>query len=191
MITHISRSILFGATAALILSSTAAMAQAVPTQSGDITYVTGGIGRDETAALKSMQGSYNLHVMSSSTSGHFVGDTPITITNSKGETVLTTTAGPIFYAKLPAGTYTVEANRNGDVKKQRVTVGAKFARINFAWPYAPEDTVTIRGEASSPPSIPPLGTTVERSVGTTITEPVVVPNQAPAPVYQATPTTTY
>ncbi|MBA4274222.1 MAG: hypothetical protein C0436_01075 [Alphaproteobacteria bacterium] len=185
-----TRTIILSLSAATMLYSGAALAQIVPQTAGVVTYVTGGIGRDETSALKAAQGNYNLHIMSSSVSGHFVGDALITISTAKGEQLLNIDAGPILLAKLPAGTYHVEATRHGETKKQRVTLGKKTARVNFAWKEAAEDTVTIRGEASTPIGIPAEGTTFERVVGTTVTEPPALPpaETAPAPVYQATPT---
>lgn len=189
MLTTTARTFLIGVSATALLMGSTAFAQLTPVQSGDITYVTGGIGRDEVDALKATQGAYNLHVMSSSISGHFVGDTNLTLIDHKGTPVLTADAGPIFYAKLPAGTYTVEAAHEGIVKKQRVTVGTRSARVNFAWPEAAEDTVTIRGESSTPLIIPPLGATNQRVVGTVVTEPPAMPpaETPPAPVYQAAP----
>lgn len=194
MLSRTTRTLILTSSLVAFLNGAAAFAQVSPQQSGNITYITGGIGQDETTALRAVQRDYNLHVLSSSISGHFVGDAPLTISDSKGNPLLTTDAGPIFYAKLPAGTYIVEANRNGEIKKQRVTVGKSSARVNFAWKEAPEDTLTTRGEASSAPlytpsTIPPLGTTNERISGTLTTEPPAVPPAEipPAPVYQATP----
>lgn len=195
MLSRTTRTLILTSSLAALLCSTATFAQLAPQQSGNITYITGGIGKDETAALKAAQRDYNLQVLSSSISGHFVGDAPLTIADQKGTPLLTTDAGPIFYAKLPAGTYTITANRNGEIKKQRVTIGKTTARVNFAWKEASEDTITTRGEASSSPlysplTIPPLGTTSERISGTITTQPPAVPPAEipPAPVYQATPT---
>lgn len=78
-----------------------------PMQAGDINYVTGGIGDEERAALHAVESQYNLRVMSASNDGAFVGDTHLVIRNHRGDTLLDAVAGPLFFAKLPYGTYFV------------------------------------------------------------------------------------
>ena len=104
-------------------------------QQGDISFVTGGIGEDETLALKAMQAHYNLHVLNADKAGHFSGNTRIVISNMKHVPLLDTTSGPIFYAALPKGRYIVEGYNKEQSKKQVVTITNKNpARIRFFWP---------------------------------------------------------
>lgn len=105
-----------------------------PTQAGDIIYVTGGIGDEERAALHDVAQEYNLRLMSASRDGAFVGDTHIMLYNRRGDTLLDANAGPLFFAKLPPGSYVVEATHNGVVKKQNVAVkGRKAALVHLSW----------------------------------------------------------
>lgn len=186
----------FSRTVRVILASTtialltpAAMAQVTPQKEGNITYITGGIGRAETDALKAVQADYNLLLTSSNTEGYFVGDTALKILDSQGKTLVTALAGPLFYAKLPAGTYTLEATRAGEVKKQRVTIGKAATRAYFTWAETSKDEPQEPLPTTLPWNIPPLGTTTERVTGTIVIEaPETPPAEAPpAPVFQATP----
>ena len=104
-----------------------------PVKAGNVTYITGGIGDEERDALKAVRQDYNLWIMSSSSTGEFLGDIQINITNAHGDVVLDAPAGPIFYASLPAGSYSVQATSQGHAKKQRVTVGKKGAPLHFTW----------------------------------------------------------
>lgn len=134
------RSLLLAGVAALGLSA-AAHAQVIqPMQHNGITYMTGGIGLEERHAMEAAKGSYNLRVLLSGLTGHFVGEALISIRDDKGTEVLSTIAGPIFYAQLPSGSYTISATHNGDTKTQRITAGSGARQIGFAWAAPAENT---------------------------------------------------
>ena len=102
---------------------------------GVISYVSGGIGDEETAALKSTKHNYNLSIMNADKSGHYSGDSRIVISDLKHNVLLDATSGPIFYANLPKGRYIVEGFVGAQSKKQAVTiVNGKPAHIRFVWP---------------------------------------------------------
>jgi len=105
-----------------------------PVQAGNVRYITGGVGDEERDALEAAKKDYNLHITTVNTSGEFLEDTQVTITNRQGEEVLKTPAGPMLYVDLPAGAYTVEATSGGETKKQHVTVGPhKSASVYLRW----------------------------------------------------------
>jgi len=105
-----------------------------PQTVGSITYVTGGVGEEERGALQATKKEYNLYVMVADKTGHFLADTQIIIHDPKGGEVLNATAGPIFYAKLPAGSYTVEAVNQGQSKKQNIVIhGSEASHAFFSW----------------------------------------------------------
>ena len=105
-----------------------------PIDLGNIVYITGGIGDEERAALQSVKNSYNLHVLSASKDGAYTGDTRINIHTQDGKALVDTPVGPLFYAKLPRGTYIIKASSEDQVKEQRVTIGLnKSSSINFIW----------------------------------------------------------
>lgn len=99
-----------------------------------VTYVTGGIGDDERAAIESAKHNYNLHVISSEKDGAFVGDTQLAIYNRAGSQVLAAEAGPLFYAELPPGKYTISAQSAGIQQKKTVTISRENeSNLHFVW----------------------------------------------------------
>lgn len=110
-------------------------------QQGEISYVTGGIGKDESDALRATQTHYNLRIMNADKSGHFSGDTRVVISDLQHNALLDATSGPLFYANLPKGKYIVEGFANEQTKKQVVTIASgKPARVRFVWPEDISDT---------------------------------------------------
>ena len=122
--------------AALLLSSTA-MADTVPAapnQSGNIEFVTGGIGDEERTSMEAVQNNYNLHVISAGVDGAFVGNMHLTLLDNKNAHILETDIGPLFYAKLPNGNYIVEGTHNNQTKSEKITVAAgKPNKVHFSW----------------------------------------------------------
>lgn len=99
-----------------------------PYISNGIQYVSGGIGDEEMAQLKSVEQDYNVHVMLSSKDGAYVAKVSLRMLNAQGqEVLLVNNAGPFVYIKLPAGGYTLEATRNGETRKANVKVPASGA----------------------------------------------------------------
>jgi hypothetical protein len=113
------------------------MAQAYtlqPQQMGNITYVTGGVGDEERAALDAVKNNYNLAIESAGKSGAFVGYTHVMISDTNGQQVLDANAGPLFYAQLPPGKYVVEGDSEGQTATKSITVAEnKPAKILFTW----------------------------------------------------------
>lgn len=109
---------------------------------GDVTFITGGIGDEERMAIEQNKKDYNLYITNASTDGAFAGTSRVVVTNSSGATVLDTmTAGPLFYAKLPAGSYKVTSTlkSTGDMKTSNITVGAgKSANLEQKWAGVPK-----------------------------------------------------
>ena len=104
-------------------------------QQGDITYTSGGFGLEERDALRDTARNYNLIVSNAVKGGNFTEGETIVITNKGNQKTLTiNNAGPLFYAKLPLGTYIVKAV-NGNEKAERTVsiTGQKQERIHFIW----------------------------------------------------------
>jgi hypothetical protein len=100
----------------------------------DVTYITGGVGEEEREALHADEKNYNLHIMSASKSGEFVGDTHLVIRDHKGEVLVDALAGPLFFASLPAGVYTIEASSEGQFKKQSIRIDDhKVSYMHLSW----------------------------------------------------------
>ncbi len=95
--------------------------------SGNIKFITGGIGDEELAQLKMVEGEYNVRVLLTAQQGEYVSDVIVRLLAADGTVVVTSNnAGPYFYALVPAGKYTLEAtSRAGGIKKAAVNVPAK------------------------------------------------------------------
>jgi len=103
---------------------------------GEIDYVSGGVGASEQEALAQVKHDYNLRLLFAvSGSGSFLASVPVTIADGRGQVLLeAVSAGPYFYARVPAGRYQVTAERRGRVKTQSVRVPATGAvSVDFRW----------------------------------------------------------
>ncbi|NUT75059.1 carboxypeptidase regulatory-like domain-containing protein [Pseudomonas sp. C1C7] len=100
-----------------------------------IAYLSGGIGEDESKAIQQTTG-YNLHMtFSTGPQNEYVPDVDVVVQKAPGQPVLTLNqAGPLVYAQLPPGKYTVVATRNGVERHDTANVGSGAARnLVFHW----------------------------------------------------------
>ncbi len=110
-----------------------------PTQTqGSVSYVSGGIGEDEAAAMKQAAGSYPLEMeflRRAQPKDEYVADVKVEIKDQHDKKVLDTTAnGPFLLAKLPAGRYTVTADLGDKAEKRTVQIAPHaHHRIVFEW----------------------------------------------------------
>ena len=103
-------------------------------QQGEIYYITGGIGDEETSAMQSERGDYNLQIMNADKQGHFSGYPHIIITDMQHNELLNADSGPLFYTNLPSGRYIVEGSSMGQTKSQNIVIsGAKTSHVRFVW----------------------------------------------------------
>ncbi len=135
------------ALAFVLLSTSPTLAQdgtLIAQHQGNIPYVLGGVGREESDALETAQRDYNLRITSADRMGHFYGNTHVIVRDSNAKTVLDMTGGPLFYAQMPKGRYVVEgATEDGQKKTQKVNItGAKPAIVHFSWPLNPDDLIS-------------------------------------------------
>ena len=126
------------AAAAVVLAvslSPAAFAAPTPQQQNGITYINGGVGQEEQTALKSQRADYNLLLtFATKQSGAYRSDVQLDITDAKGTNVLSVAnTGPMFYARLPAGTYRISAAAEGKTFKRTVKVGGAPKDITLHW----------------------------------------------------------
>ncbi len=109
--------------------------QLVPQQQNGITYLSGGIGIDETQAIQQTKG-YNLHLtFSAGPSNEYIPNVDVQVKTLKGDTVLSMNqVGPIAYVKLPANKYLIVSSRDGQEKRQTIAVnGSSVRTVNFHW----------------------------------------------------------
>jgi hypothetical protein len=106
----------------------------VQTHNG-IPYVSGGIGLDERAELRALSKTDNLKLSFALQNKEYIGGAEVTIKDSNGREILETASeGPLFFTKLPAGIYTVEATAMGETLDRTVHVPSEGqAQVYFAW----------------------------------------------------------
>jgi hypothetical protein len=105
-------------------------------QQGDVTYVSGGVGRDESTALRQARRQWPLSLLFSGPAESYVADVKVQITNASGTTVLDTTSqGPYMLVRLAPGRYSISATYSGVTRKHTINVaGNGSARATFAFP---------------------------------------------------------
>jgi hypothetical protein len=126
----------------LALSASASVfAQSLPPEQtqGNIRYITGGIGKDESEAMKAAESNYSVSLtfaVQRDGKAEYLANVPVTIRDASGNTVFSiSNDGPYLLVSLPAGSYDVSASHDGQVKSKRVTVGSKghADRVTFDW----------------------------------------------------------
>ncbi len=102
---------------------------------GGLTYVTGGIGDEERMAMDDMRHNYNLRITNAARDGAFAGDTRLSIYDGRGQQLSSVDAGPLFYAEVPPGKYTIVAvNDENMEKKKTVRVSRnKASEVTLVW----------------------------------------------------------
>lgn len=105
---------------------------------GNVTYVSGGIGQAEAAAMRREQSTFplSLEFLKRASSGdQYLADVAVTIKDPHGNTVLdTVTNGPFLLARLPDGKYTVTADSEGQARTRNIVItGQKPEHVVVAW----------------------------------------------------------
>ncbi len=111
---------------------------------GAVSYITGGIGEDESAAFKQAATAFPLEmlfVQKARPRDEFLADVRVSVRDRAGNLMLETIAeGPFLLAKLPDGKYTIDAEYGGERKRHSVDIrSGTHQRAVFAW--APRDEI--------------------------------------------------
>lgn len=132
---------LIPAAAALLLTAGSALAAEVlppERQAGTISYRSGGVGQDESAAMKAAAARYPLALTFTARIGRrdaYIAGVKVHIAAADGGTVLEVTSdGPFLLVDLPAGSYKVTAENDGVARSRNVQIkaGAHSAMV-FGW----------------------------------------------------------
>lgn len=134
----------FGA-AALVLAGSGQLVFAAPgslppsQHAGEVTYLSGGVGSDQSAAIKDVMHQYPLvlEFAGKTNSGNdYLADIPVQVSDVHGKTLLNTSAqGPFMLLSLPHGRYSVTASYKGVPERRTVNVtSTTHARETFIWP---------------------------------------------------------
>jgi hypothetical protein len=109
-------------------------------QAGSVSYMTGGVTRDEADAFKSVKGGYPLAIELIQNNGahnEFTADAQVRVVDSAGSVVLDAKAdGPYMLVRVPPGQYRVSATLNGrTVQAKPVQVAnGKSAQATLTFP---------------------------------------------------------
>lgn len=126
---------------ALLLGGMAPASGALPQlkHEGQVSYRTGGIGSNESNALKLDEGNHPLILEFIETvqngKGAYSSGEQVTIKTAKGSTIFTANSdGPFMLVDLPNGRYAVSATDDGQTQTRWVTVGNKsHQHVTFVW----------------------------------------------------------
>jgi len=104
--------------------------------------MSGGIGKDQADAMRAIASRYNVRLVMAEArkpSAAFLAAVPVTISDSKGRTLLRIkTDGPFLFLHLPPGRYSVKAEVAGRVLSKSLRVKSKGAhQIALIWPKPP------------------------------------------------------
>ena len=101
-----------------------------------VPFISGGVGDDSMAQLTAREKEFDLKLFLVGQSGTYLSDIRITIIDTSGTGVLLTTSeGPLLLANLPAGTYSVKAQKNGHSLTQKISVSpGKLQTTYFRFP---------------------------------------------------------
>jgi len=106
------------------------------TQNG-ITYLSGGVGLDESEAMKAAAKDYTLMITCSvQPTGKYLADVKVNITDKSGSPVLETVIdGPMLLVQLAPGQYRISAENDGVTMNRTVNIGSEHpTRVNLSWP---------------------------------------------------------
>jgi len=99
---------------------------------GAAQYVCGGIGSDESTAMRAAMKDHPLALLFARAGGAYLANVDVTVMDDKGGTALAMRAsGPVCLVDLPAGRYTIQATSNGATKSETVTVGSGSKTADF------------------------------------------------------------
>ena len=118
-----------------VLAAGAAHAQVPPMRGeGAVRYVCGGIGSDESTAMRAAMKTHPLSLLFARKDNAYLADVSVEIRGADGAPSVSLRAdGPVCLIDLPAGRYDVQATSGGATQKQAVTVDRtpKTADVRF------------------------------------------------------------
>ena len=124
----------------LTLNATGATESQLPAKQkmGEVTYIMGGVGQTEAAAIEHVAKYYPLELeflQKAKSKNEYLSDVQVRIKDAHDKMVLNVTAnGPFLLAKMPDGKYTVSAEREHKVEHRQIKISAKdHQRVVFEW----------------------------------------------------------
>jgi len=106
-----------------------------PVTENGITYVSGGVGEDESTAIRAMESKFNLHLLFAEKSGTYLSGVDVVIMSATGTTIIALKSdGPMLLMRLAPGRYLVSATAEQGKQTRWVTVPSRgTVDANFYW----------------------------------------------------------
>ncbi len=121
----------------IALGISGALAQGIEVmKQGGVSYLAGGVGVGERAAMDQMKPQFNARLtFAVRKTGNYVANVYVTVADAKGAEVLKTNVpGPLLYAQLAPGEYKVTAIYHGFSQTKPLTVrGQGHSELYFYW----------------------------------------------------------
>jgi hypothetical protein len=123
-----------------------------------VPYISGGVGEDALARLKAREKEFNLKLVFTLTEGNYLADVGVSVADASGKVLVEhVTDGPVFMARLPAGTYVVTARYSGNAQTRKVPLSAGRLHTEYLrWPSDPRTDFPARPERRSETPAPPV-----------------------------------
>ena len=127
-----SLSFAFAVSVALVGLQALAQTQLPPMhEKGAVQYSCGGIGKDESTAMRAAMKDYPLSLLFAAKDGDYLADISVDIQSAQGSTQFTA-SGPVCLVKLPAGAYKVTATtKEGQSQSKSVQTGKSGHSLDF------------------------------------------------------------
>jgi hypothetical protein len=137
----------------LVLSCQLTFAETPKTRktSAGIAYMTGGIGEEEFAVMKSQSKNFTLNLLfSEGTVGRWATNVNVNIYDEASQLVFRVVGSqPALHVNLPAGTYTILANNNGNKLRHKLTlVESENQKVILNWKDFVDEDVPLDGEGN-------------------------------------------
>ncbi|CAB3757645.1 carboxypeptidase-like regulatory domain-containing protein [Paraburkholderia humisilvae] len=104
-------------------------------QQGGVSYTSGGVGLDESHALRAAEHDWPLSLRFTGPTSDYLADVHVKIADThSGDVLSATSRGPYMLVKLPPGRYTVQASYEDRAQTRSITVPAKgTTKADFSW----------------------------------------------------------
>jgi hypothetical protein len=100
---------------------------------GDISYVSGGVGLDESHALRAAAPRWPLELLFAGPTSDYLSDVRVNITSGGASVFQANADGPFMLVKLPPGDYLIHASYKGQEKTHPVKIGGGHQKADFRW----------------------------------------------------------
>jgi hypothetical protein len=139
--------------AGLIFTTQFAAAEApkVRTSAHGYAFVTAGIGEEEVDTMKRQAKNFTLNLLfSEGTVGRWATNVNVNIYDEASNLMFRiVSAKPVLYVNLPAGTYTILANNNGNKLREKITLeGGTNKKVVLNWKEFVDEDMPLDAEGN-------------------------------------------